>query len=89
MQPVSVNKLSLIFFFWTIKEKLKNREMNTSQEMGCGEMLMDVGKSTVQLSHVTNCITIYKRREDTLLQTKNDERLVCYIPYEAKFLLLH
>lgn len=32
--------------------------MDTSQEMGWGDMLMDVGKSTVQFSHITNCITI-------------------------------
>lgn len=57
-------------FFWTIKEKLKKRKMDTSQEIGRWEMLMDVGKSTVQLSHVTNCITIYKHWEDTFLQTK-------------------
>lgn len=44
--------------------------MNISQEIGWGEMLMDVGKSTVQFSHVTNCIAIYKRWEDTFMQTK-------------------
>lgn len=60
--------------------------MDTSQEMGWGKMFMDVGKSTVQLSHVTNYITVCKAGEDTLLQTK---RLARYIPYEPKFLLLH
>lgn len=44
--------------------------MDTSQEIGWGKMLMAVGKSTVQLFHVTNCIAIYKHWEDTFLQTK-------------------
>lgn len=33
-------------------------------------MFMDVGKPTVQLSHVKNYITVCKAREGTLLQTK-------------------
>jgi len=58
------------FFFWTTKENLKKRKMDTSQEMGWGKMFIDVGKSTAQLSHVINYITACKHREDTLLQTK-------------------
>lgn len=33
-------------------------------------MFMDVGKSTVQLSHVINYIAVCRPGEDTLLQTK-------------------
>lgn len=44
--------------------------MDTSQETGWGKMFMDVGKSTVQLSHVINYITVCKPGEDTRLQTK-------------------
>lgn len=57
------------FFFWTTKENLKKRKTDTSQETGWGEMFMDVGKSTVQLSHVKN-YTVCKAREGTLLETK-------------------
>lgn len=43
--------------------------MDISQEMGWENMFMGVGKSTVQLSHVINYITVYKPRQDALLQT--------------------
>lgn len=54
--------------------------MDTSQEIGWWEMLMDVGKSTVQLSRVTNCITIYKHWEDIFLQTKMMRDLAVTFP---------
>lgn len=89
--PVSVNNCSLILFFlsWTTKENFKTRKMDISQEMGWGKMFMDVGKSTVQLSHVINYIIVYKPGQDTLLQTKDDTRLVSYVPYKPEFLFLH